>query len=204
MYHDTSKCTFTNFIEIYSLVLRLCIVVTDKCVDVLNNISIRNADIWPECFKMSVKNFTSPLTTVRFVPHIPVTGDMWCIMTHQNVYVYQLKYFCILYHAMCTVNNAGELGKTVCPNLNGVAATILVAPRPTIFASQRGRWGVIDEAAIMATDMGENLRLTTTLMDWPVCHENIQLWHMNCCNTCRKYEYISSNNVRIGVFGRHF
>ena len=66
---------------------------------------------------------------------------------------------------MCTVNNAGELGKPVCPNLNGVAATISVAPsRPTIFASQRGRWGVIDEAAIMVTDMVENLRFTTTLM----------------------------------------
>ena len=60
VYHDTSKCTFTNFIEIDLLVLRLCIVVTDKCVGVLNNISTRNADIWPECMKISVKNFTGP------------------------------------------------------------------------------------------------------------------------------------------------
>ena len=36
---------------------------------------------------------------------------------------------------MFTVDNAEELGKPVCLNLNGEAATISVAPRPTIFAS---------------------------------------------------------------------
>ena len=30
---------------------------------------------------------------------------------------------------------------------------------------------------------GRNLRLTNTLMDWPVCHKNIYLWHTKSCNT---------------------
>ena len=62
----------------------------------LNNISIRNADIWPEGLKISVKKsiFTGPLTTVECVP--PITGDMWCIhhdtskctFTNFNIFAY--------------------------------------------------------------------------------------------------------------------
>ena len=36
---------FLNFIKIGSLVLRLCIVVLGLCVDMLNNISIRNVEM---------------------------------------------------------------------------------------------------------------------------------------------------------------
>ena len=110
---------------------------------------------------------------------------------------------------MCTVNNAGELEKTVCPNLKGVAATISVDRlldlpflRFRVVAEESNRRG-----GDYGYEYGGNLQLTTTLMDWPVCHENIQLWHINCCHTCRKYEDISSNisklMSRCWIFPRH-
>ena len=58
---------------------------------------------------------------------------------------------------MCTVNNAGELEKTVCPNLKRVAATISV-DRLLDLPFCVSAWSlrrVIDEAAIMATNMAE-------------------------------------------------
>ena len=88
----------------------------------------------------------------------------------------------------------------------GVAATISV---DRLLDLPFLRHGVVAEGSNprggnYGYEYGGNLRLTTTLMDWPVCHENIQLWHVNCYHTCRKYEDISSNNVRIWVLGRHF
>ena len=89
---------------------------------------IRNADIWPECLKIRVKNLRSiwgPWTiiypkSVECVP--PINGGMQCIMTNWNVRLLNsMGFFClffyILYHAACTVNNSGELGKTVCPQM---------------------------------------------------------------------------------------
>ena len=74
---------------------------------------------------------------------------------------------------MCAVNNAGELEKTVCPNLKGVAATISVERlldlpflRYRVVVEESNRRG-----GDYGYDYGGNLRLTTALMDWPVCHK---------------------------------
>ena len=68
---------------------------------------------------------------------------------------------------MCTVNNAGKLEKTVCPNQKGVAATIsvdrLLDPpflRFSVVAEESNRRG-----CDYGYEYGGNLRLTTTLMD---------------------------------------
>ena len=68
---------------------------------------------------------------------------------------------------MCTVNNAGELEKTVCPNLKRVAATISVDRlldlpflRFSVVAEESNRRG-----GDYGYEYGGNLWLTTTLMD---------------------------------------
>ena len=85
---------------------------------------IGNADIWPECLKIRVKNLRSiwgPLTIiyhkgVECVP--PINGGMRCIMINWNVRLLtSMGLFYISYHAACTVNNSGELGKTLCPQM---------------------------------------------------------------------------------------
>ena len=64
-------------------------------------------------FEEHLRPFNNYTPKVSNVCHLLMAacGVSWQIKT----YVYEILFFYILYHAVCSVNNAGELGKTVCP-----------------------------------------------------------------------------------------